>query len=74
MIGNSWIKAFAAKWRKKYRDNGILALEDTRKNFSGRQRKTELTPEQQIEKLQSKIALLEQENQLLKNQNGAKGG
>lgn len=66
VIGNSRIKAFAAKWRKKYRDNGILALEDTRKNCSGRPRKTEFTPEQQIKKLQSKIALLEQENQLLK--------
>ena len=46
VIGNSGIKAFAAKWRKKYRENGILALEDTRKNCSGRPRKTEFTPEQ----------------------------
>ena len=66
IIGESRIKAFAKKWRKRYRDNGVLALEDTRKNFSGRPRNTELTPEQQIEKLQAKISLLEQENELLK--------
>lgn len=58
IIGESRIKAFAKKWRKRYRDNGVLALEDTRKNFSGRPRNTELTPEQQIEKLQAKISVL----------------
>lgn len=66
MIGESRIKAFAKKWRKRYRDSGVLALKDTRKNRSGRPRKTELTPQQQIEKLQAKISLLEQENELLK--------
>ncbi|MCI3028407.1 hypothetical protein LMF32_04720 [Desemzia sp. C1] len=74
MIGETKIKAFAKKWRKRYRDHGALALKDTRQSHSGRPRKTELTSEQQIEKLQAKISLLEQENELLKNQNGAKGG
>ena len=64
MIGESRIKAFTTKMRKRYRDNRILSLEDTRKNFSGSPRKTELTPEQQIEKLQSKISLLEQKNDI----------
>ena len=66
MLGESRIKAFAKKWRKRYRDNGVLALKDTRQNRSGRPRKTERTPEQQIEQLQAKISLLEQENELLK--------
>ena len=64
MIGESRIKAFTTKMRKRYRDNRILSLEDTRKNFSGSPRKTELTPEQQIEKLQSKISILEQKNDI----------
>ncbi len=66
MLGETRVKAFSKKWRKKYRDNGVLALKDTRQDHSGRARKTELTPEQQIEKLQAKISLLEQENELLK--------
>ncbi|SIN84503.1 Transposase InsO and inactivated derivatives [Carnobacterium alterfunditum] len=66
MLGESRIKAFSKKWRKRYRDNGVLALKDTRQGHSGGVRKTELTPEQQIEKLQAKISLLEQENELLK--------
>lgn len=36
MIDESRIKAFAKKWRKRYRDSGVLALKDTRKNRSGR--------------------------------------
>ena len=60
MLGESRIKAFSKKWRKRYRDNGVLALKDTRQGHSGRVQKTELTPEQQIEKLQAKISLLEQ--------------
>ena len=66
MLGESRIKAFSKKWRKRYRDNGVLALKDTRQGHLGRVRKTELTPEQQIEKLQAKISLLEQENELSK--------
>lgn len=66
MIGKSRIRSFAGKWRKRYRDNGVLALKDTRQDSSGRPRKTPLTLEQQIEKLQAKILLLGQENDLLK--------
>ncbi|MBT2732258.1 IS3 family transposase [Carnobacterium sp. ISL-102] len=66
MIGESKIKSFACKWRKRYRDNGVLGLKDTRQDRSGRPRKTVLTLEQQIEKLQAKILLLGEENDLLK--------
>jgi len=66
MIGKNRIRSFAGKWRKRYRDNGVLALKDTRQDCSGRPRKTPLTLEQQIEKLQAKILLLGQENDLLK--------
>jgi hypothetical protein len=44
----------------------VSALKDTRVENLGRPRKSVLTPEQQIEKLQSKITLLEEENNLLK--------
>ena len=29
MIGESRIRSFVGKWRKRYRDNGVLALKDT---------------------------------------------
>ena len=66
MIGESRIKSFASRWRKKYRDEGVLGLKDTRQDYSGRSRKTALTLEQQIEKSQAKILLLGSENDLLK--------
>lgn len=66
ILGEIRIKAFAKKWRKRYREEGILSLEDTRKNSSGRPRKAERTPQQEIEQLKERIALLEQEKELLK--------
>lgn len=66
IIGNTRIQAFSKKWRRRYRDGGALALKDTRKEGSGRPRKTDVTPAQEIEKLQAKISLLEAENNLLK--------
>ncbi|WP_244924137.1 IS3 family transposase [Brochothrix thermosphacta] len=66
IIGENRMKSFSKKWRKRYREKGILSLKDTRKESSGRPRKKALTPEQHVEMLQNKIALLEQENDLLK--------
>lgn len=66
VLGDYRMKSFAKKWRKRYRDHGVSALKDTRIGSSGGPRKSVLTPEQQIEKLQSKITLLEEENNLLK--------
>ena len=66
VLGEERIKAFAKKWRKRYREVGMLSLEDTRKHHSGRPRKTERTPEQEIKRLESRILLLEQEKELLK--------
>jgi len=66
VLGEERIKAFARKWRKRYREEGMLSLEDTRKHSSGRPRKTERTPQQEIEWLKERIILLEQEKELLK--------
>ena len=66
VLGDYRMKSFAKKWRNKYREHGVSALKDTRVENLGRPRKSVLTPEQQIEKLQSKITLLEEENNLLK--------
>lgn len=65
-LGEERIKSFAKKWRKRYREEGILSLQDTRKHGSNRPRKTERTPEQEIKRLESRILLLEQEKELLK--------
>jgi transposase InsO family protein/transposase len=66
VLGEQRIKSFARKWRRRYREEGILSLEDTRKCGSGRPRKTERTPEQEIERLKAQISMLEQEKELLK--------
>jgi putative transposase len=66
VLGKHRIKSFAKKWRMRYREEGSLSLEDKRKYCSGRPRKTELTPQQEIERLKGRIALLEQEKELLK--------
>lgn len=65
-LGEERIKSFAKKWRKRYRNDGTILLEDARKNNSGRLRKTERTPEQEIKWLKERVALLEQEKELLK--------
>jgi transposase InsO family protein/transposase len=66
VLGEQRIKSFAKKWRRRYREEGILSLADTRKHCSGRPRKTDRTPEQEIERLKAQISMLEQEKELLK--------
>lgn len=64
VLGESRVNSFAKKWRKRYREDGMRTLQDTRKHGSGRPRKTERTPEEEIKRLESRILRLEQEKEL----------
>ncbi len=64
VIGRKRIQNCSMSWRKQsQRPDG---LSDTRKINSGRPRKKELSDEEKIDKLNNKIAILEQENAYLK--------
>lgn len=60
------MKSADYRWRKHYKTEGVLALEDSRKENSGRPRIRELTLEEKYERLKAKNKLLEAENDLLK--------
>ena len=66
IIGLKRIDQSAARWRKKYRDIGVLGLKDSRTSNSGRPLLRELTSQEEIERLKAKISLLEIENEFLK--------
>ena len=66
IIGLKRIEQSAARWREKYADMGVLGLKDSRKSNSGRPLLRELTAQEEIERLKSKISLLEIENEFLK--------
>ena len=66
IIGLKRIEQSAARWRKKYADMGVLGLKDSRTSNSGRPLLRELTAQEEIERLKSKISLLEIENEFLK--------
>ena len=56
----------AKRWRKAYKENGVIGLSDTRKSNSGRPSTKELSMESKNERLQAQINLLKAENELLK--------
>lgn len=66
ILGMKRIKSSASRWRKAYKGNGVLGLKDTRKDGSGRPRKSELTLEEKHERLMAQNNLLKAENELLK--------
>lgn len=66
MIGMKRIEAAASRWKKAYKESGVLGLTDTRQTKSGRRLNRELTAKEQTSKLEAKIKLLEAENELLK--------
>ena len=66
IIGLKRIEQSASRWRKKYADMGVLGLKDSRTSNSGRPLLRELTAQEEIERLKSKISLLEIENEFLK--------
>ena len=64
IVGECRIHNVAFKWRKQYKDKGIIA--DTRKGSSGRQLERELSDKEKLKRAETKIKLLEAENELLK--------
>jgi transposase InsO family protein len=70
IIGKTRIRSNTYRWRKAYEKRGILGLEDTRKNHSGRPLIRELTLEEKYERLQAKNKYLQAEIDLLKKLDG----
>ena len=66
MIGFKRIDCSSSRWRKAYKENGVLGLDDTRRNSSGRPRKRELTKDEIIVKQNAEIEYLRAEVELLK--------
>lgn len=66
VIGMQRIESSGKRWRASYQENGILGLQDTRSQASGRALKRELTTEEKYTRLEAQNALLRAENELLK--------
>ena len=66
IIGAKRIKCASERWRKSYKENGILGLDDSRVNNSGRPRKRKLTDKEIIDKKDAEIAYLKAELELVK--------
>ncbi|WPC44853.1 IS3 family transposase [Clostridium sp. JS66] len=66
ILGKKRIEMAAYRWRTAYNKEGVLGLQDTRKDNSGRPRDTELSIEEKYERLKAQISLLKAENELLK--------
>ncbi|AKA72456.1 transposase-related protein [Clostridium scatologenes] len=56
----------AYRWRTAYDKEGVLGLQDTRKDNSGRPREKALSIEEKYERLKAQISFLKAENELLK--------
>ena len=66
ILGIERVNSAAKRWRKAYKENGVIGLSDTRKSNSGRPSTKELSMESKNERLQTQINLLKAENELLK--------
>ena len=66
ILGIKRIEMAAYRLRTAYNKRGILGLQDTRKENSGRPREKELSIEEKYERLKAQISLLKAENELLK--------
>ena len=66
MIGFRRIDCSSSRWRKAYKENGVLGSDDRRRNSSGRPRKRELTKDEIILKQNAEIEYLKAEIELLK--------
>jgi transposase len=65
-IGNERIKSAAKRWRKAYKEQGVIGLRDTRNERSGRPSNKEHTLEEKYAQLAAENNLLKAENELLK--------
>jgi len=66
MIGIKRIDCASGRWRKSFKEHGVLGLNDTRKNNSGRPRERELTKDEIISKQSAEMEYLKAEVELLK--------
>ncbi len=66
VIGIRRIDCAGARWRKAYKENGVLGLDDTRRNNSGRPRQRKITKDEIIAKQNAEIEYLKAEVELLK--------
>ena len=62
-IGIKRVKIAAKRWKKSYDKDGLLGLQDSRKDYSGRPKSRELSDSEKMKKLEAKIRLLEIENE-----------
>ena len=65
-IGIRRVDCARARWRKAYKDKGVLGLDDTRRNNSGRPRQRKFTKDEIIAKQNAEIEYLKSEIELLK--------
>lgn len=66
VLGIRRIDCAGARWRKAYKENGVLGLDDTRRNNSGRPRQHKITKDEIIAKQNAEIEYLKAEVELLK--------
>jgi len=66
VIGKRRIDSFSNRWRKAFKENGVIGLNDARRNNSGRPRTCELTQEEIIARKDAEIEYLKAEVELLK--------
>lgn len=66
ILGMERVRSSGKRWRAAYREDGILGLQDTRIENSGRPREKDLTLEEKYERLMAQNKLLKAENELLK--------
>ncbi|MGL5089095.1 MAG: IS3 family transposase [Cetobacterium sp.] len=66
IIGISRIDCASRRWRNSYKKYGVLGLNDTRKNNSGRRLQRELTKDEIISRKNAEIEFLKAEVELLK--------
>ncbi len=66
MIGKKRVLSSGKRWRKAYQEKGVDGLQDIRKHNSGRPSDQELSAEEKMKRLESRVKLLEAENELLK--------
>jgi len=66
ILGKKRIEMAAYRWRTAYAKEGVMGLQDTRKENSGRPSEKELSIEEKYERLKAQISLLKAENELLK--------
>lgn len=66
ILGMNRIHSAGKRWRKSYKEDGLIGLSDTRKLNSGRPRTKDLSLEEKYARLEAKLKLLKAENELLK--------